>query len=82
MQGVYIYEAILDAAPVLNPMAKKPEARPYLDQPYPLTNKEQEKREEAKKKARMQGCKDYMLQFMTEFNKRFEGEQEVVTDGG
>lgn len=82
MQGAYIYEAILDAAPVLNPMAKKPEARPYLDKPYPLTNKEQEERQRRKNEQATKNGRDFVARFAAEFNKRFENEtREVVNDG-
>ena len=37
IQGAYIYEAILDASPILNPLAPKgTKAVPYPDKPYEL----------------------------------------------
>lgn len=45
MQGMYIYEALLDVSPMYHDFAKNPKPLPYPDRPYPLTKEEQEKRE-------------------------------------
>lgn len=40
-QGMYIYEAILDASPILHAFAKKgTKPRPYPDKPYGISKKE------------------------------------------
>lgn len=75
LQGAYIYEAILDAAPVLHPFAKKgTKPVPYREEPYPLLEKRRdaenaqptaEERSDAKAKAMMEV-------FMVNFNRRFE----------
>lgn len=40
-QGMYIYEAILDASPILHAFAKKgTKPRPYTDKPYGVKKKE------------------------------------------
>lgn len=40
-QGMYIYEAILDASPILHAFAKKgTKPRPYTDKPYGVEKKE------------------------------------------
>jgi hypothetical protein len=52
LQGAYIYDALCAVSPVLHAFAKtgtKPQ--PYLDKPYPLTEKESEDIEAAKRKA-------------------------------
>jgi len=52
LQGAYIYDALCAVSPVLHAFAKtgtKP--LPYLDRPYPLTKKESEDIEAAKRKA-------------------------------
>lgn len=36
LQGEYIYEAILDASPVLNPLSKETKPYPYRDRPISL----------------------------------------------
>lgn len=41
VQGAYIYEAIIDIAPVLHAFAKKGvKPLPYVSEPFPLTQKE------------------------------------------
>lgn len=41
LQGAYIYDAISRLIPIMHPFVKKgTKAEPYLDKPYPLTNKE------------------------------------------
>ena len=51
LQGLYVYEAICDVAPILQAMAKKgTKARPYSEQPYAIT--ERQRRREAEEKER------------------------------
>ncbi len=52
MQGLYIYEALCDVAPILHAFAKpgtKP--LPYSEKPYPLTKEEAVANKEAEEKA-------------------------------
>lgn len=46
LQGLYVYEAILDASPVLRPFAKSVKPAPYPSQPYALDEQERKQREE------------------------------------
>ena len=55
LQGLYIYEALLDASPVYHDFAKHPKPIPYLKEPFALDAEELEARkkrdeEEADKK--------------------------------
>lgn len=80
LQGAYIYEAILDAAPVLRFSFNKkpPKPIPYRDQPIDIhigarkQEKKQEKplsvEEKSDKKA-----KAMMEMFMVSINKKFDG---------
>lgn len=43
LQGMYIYEAIIDIAPILIPFAKNPKLQPYPKQPYDLYPEDKEK---------------------------------------
>lgn len=43
LQGMYVYEAICDIAPVLIPFAKNPKLQPYPKQPYDLYPEDKEK---------------------------------------
>lgn len=79
MQGAYIYEAILDAAPVLRfSFSKKPpKPIPYREQPFELRtgqrkqeagkSEELTRQEKSDKKA-----KAMMEMFMVSINKKFE----------
>ena len=47
LQGMYIYEALCDVAPLLHAMAKKGvKAHPYPEQPYPISERQQRKKQE------------------------------------
>lgn len=62
LQGLYVYQAIINAAPVLHAFAKpgtKP--IPYLDKPIPLTEQEAKQREEAERIARYEKMRAIMF---------------------
>ncbi len=74
LQGMYIYEAICDASPILQAFAKKgSKPHPYSDRPYPLTEKQRDKRSEDKEKAVSDKGKKFMEAFMKRNNSKFEG---------
>ena len=52
-QGMYFYDALLKAAPVMRTALSNTKVEPgkYPDEPYPLTEKEAKEREEAREKA-------------------------------
>lgn len=61
MQGMYIYNAILCASPILHAFAKagtKP--RPYDSHPFPLSKREAEEYEQQEQKAQMLKILDKM----------------------
>lgn len=60
LQGLYVYDALCDVAPILRAFSKATSPEPYPSEPYPITledRKEYEEREEKRKqdeaKARM-----------------------------
>lgn len=81
LQGAYIYEAILDASPVLRfTFSKKPiKPEPYRDRPYSMETKKQEKQEEkkahevSKEEKQDRKARQMMEMFMLSFNRKFEG---------
>ena len=80
LQGAYIYEAILDAAPVLRfSFSKKPpKPIPYLDQPIDIHvggRKQEEKHEKplSVEEKSDKKAKAMMEMFMVSINKKFEG---------
>ena len=74
LQGMYVYEAICDASPILHSYAKKgTKPHPYADKPYPLTEKRRKQDTESKDKAVFDKGKKFMEAFMTSFNTKFKG---------
>ena len=74
LQGLYIYEAICDASPILHAFAKKgAKPHPYAAKPYALTKEQiKREREERERKIAEKG-KRFMEALMKSTNKRFEG---------
>ena len=72
LQGMYVYEAICDASPLLQAFAKKgTKAHPYADHPYSITNDDiaaEKKRQEVRDREK---AKQYMLGKMAKINKMF-----------
>ena len=73
LQGMYIYEALCDVAPIFHAFAKKgTKAAPYPDHPYSLTAKERESERELLEKRERDKAKRYMEAQMARLNKRFQ----------
>jgi hypothetical protein len=74
LQGMYIYEAICDASPILHSFAKKgTKPHPYADKPYPLTDKQRKQDNVSKEKAIAEKGKKFMEAFMKLNNSNFKG---------
>lgn len=54
LQGKYVYDAMLYASPMLKPFVKDSTPQPYMEKPYPITPKEQQAQERAKKRQAME----------------------------
>ncbi|MGN0535741.1 MAG: hypothetical protein ACI4IR_07060 [Eubacterium sp.] len=75
LQGLYIYEAILDMSPALRAMgAQAPEK--YVSEPYPITPEECEKREIQKAKEHQEEMKAKTEAFISNFKLKPSGEEE------
>ena len=72
LQGMYVYEAILDSAPTLNALAKNHTPNKYSNKPYAITQEEIEEAEESKAKAQMIKNQEFLNRFATQFNKNKE----------
>lgn len=73
LQGMYIYEAICDASPILHSFAKKgTKPHPYVDKPYPLTDKQRKRDSVTKEKAVSDKGKRFMEAFMKINNSKFK----------
>ena len=77
LQGMYIYEALCDVAPIFNAFAKRgTKATPYSDHPYSITTKEREDEKKLQEKRDRDKARRYMEAQMVKLNKRFESKQE------
>ena len=73
LQGMYIYEAMCDVAPILHAFAKRgTKPTPYPDHPYSLTDKEREAEEKLREERERDKARRYMEAQMARLNKRFE----------
>lgn len=75
LQGLYIYEAILNLSPVLKPFVKNPEVIPYREKPIPLTKAEIDKMLEEQEMARVKANREKMEQMLSVYNRRFKENQ-------
>ena len=74
LQGLYVYEALCDVAPILQAMAKKgTKARPYPEQPYAITEKQRKRELEEKERKVAEKGKRMMEMFMKQSNKQIDG---------
>lgn len=83
--GFYIYEAVLDASPVLNGMSKRKKPFPYRESPIPLTKRANERAEAASGQKKLEDIRGLMKTRMQAWNQKFkrkEGEKNVHRDGG
>ena len=74
LQGMYVYEAICDVAPILHAFAKKgTKPTPYSAKPYPLNDKQTKRDEEEKQRKLVEKGKRFMEAMATSINKKYEG---------
>ena len=72
LEGMYIYEALLDVYPVLNPLSKNKEPIPYRSEPIALTAEKNKENEEREKVRKIEDGKRAMMAIMSGINARFE----------
>ena len=73
LQGMYIYEALCDVAPIFHAFAKRgTKANPYPDRPYSLSAKDREDEKKLREQREREKAKRYMEAQMAKLNKRFE----------
>ena len=74
LQGAYVYEALCRVSPLLHAFAKKgTKPVPYIAEPFAITEKQAEYRQEEKEKKNFAQGKTMMEGFMIRHNKKFEG---------
>ena len=72
LQGLYFYEALLDASPALNPMIKKNKPLPYRKSPIPITETQSRQEEEEKNQEKLSAGMEAMKQMMAGVNQKFK----------
>lgn len=78
LQGMYVYEAICDASPVLHAFAKSgTKPLPYAEEPYAITQAEIEKRRAKREKFEFEKMAAKMNAFAIQFNARKAKGKEV-----
>ena len=74
LQGMYFYEAVCDASPVLHAFARKgTKPHPYSEKPYAITDKQRERDSVEKEKAVASKGKKFMEAFMKANNSKYAG---------
>lgn len=70
LQGLYVYNAIVDVAPILHPFSKAKKPNPYPSEPYPLNTSISEKRKEEKRREDDKKFIDYMNAWAENINRK------------
>lgn len=73
--AAYIYEALLDASPVFNPLSKKNKPFPFRSEPIPVTERGTRESAERKKQKQLEAGREAMRVMMATINKQFENKK-------
>lgn len=72
LQGMYVYDALSRLSPILHAFAKKgTKALPYVEEPYPITEKRAEQVKQDKEMKQSQKGLAYMKNLTAANNKKF-----------
>lgn len=71
LQGLYVYQAVSRVAPLLIPFEKNPKAEPYLKEPIPMFEEEQQTEQSEKSAVENDKGIAYMNAMMNVINKKF-----------
>lgn len=75
LQGLYFYEALIDASPVINAFSKKKKPYPYRDTPIPLTAQANKRKKEQENMKKLENGKTAMRAMMAGINRKFQGKE-------
>ena len=82
LQGMYVYDAICCASPILHAFAKKgTKPVPFPKEPYAITPKQREREAVSAEKKIFDKGKAKMMAFMALTNKRFKEKEESAVGG-
>ena len=75
LTGRYIYDALIDASPVLNAMSKRKKPLPYTEKPYQLTKRSDRIAKNRELEARQMNGMLAMQRMADAFNKGFKNKK-------
>jgi hypothetical protein len=78
LQGMYVYEAICDCAPLLHAFAKRPKPQPYSSAPYPITPQEVKEKKARDAKAAYEKRKAKVEAWAAHVNGQIKARQEAA----
>lgn len=83
LQGMYIYEALCDVAPVFHAFAKNgTKPNPYSKEPYAITEEEIRERDEREEQLRQERIKAEFAAFAERIKQKMPKEAHPGTKGG
>lgn len=83
LQGMYIYEALCDVAPIFHAFAKKgTKPNPYSKEPYAITEDEIREREEREERLRQERIRASFAAFADRMRKKMPQEAHPGLKGG
>lgn len=74
LQGRYIYDAIIRLIPSFNPLKPKDPIE-YMDEPYPISEKDVRERELREQKRKQEAIRNKMMAFAAAYNNKKNEEQ-------
>lgn len=72
----YMYHVALSVFPVFNPLVKRKEPFPFMEEPIPITEKAAQEQAERKQKKAMEDIRNKMLNMAENYNKKFKNKVE------
>lgn len=83
LQGMYFYEALCDASPILQAFAKKgTKPAPYASEPYAITKKQVEEKKEREERLRYEKTKAKMAAWASKTNTQIAIRSKKEVDRG
>ncbi len=77
MQGLYVYDALIRVSGLFRAFEKNPKAEKYVEEPYPITQKEAEDLQRKKELEEYQAKKDRVLAWMESVNATMKAEKQA-----
>ncbi|MCM1223009.1 MAG: hypothetical protein NC548_52015 [Lachnospiraceae bacterium] len=71
LHGLYFYTALIDVAPIFNPMSKKKRPKEYMDAPIPMSDRTAKQTKDKENRQKMANGKNIMQIMAKGFNAKF-----------